>query len=117
MATGIGKCRHALPANEPCEADPRTLDFIARLIEEEKSAVVEETKVIAESEYVFLGLRLTKGINLEKYKNLFNVDLREEYKAGIERLEEFDLVEFRENHLRLTTKGMLYSNEVFAVFV
>ncbi|EXJ56584.1 hypothetical protein A1O7_06928 [Cladophialophora yegresii CBS 114405] len=36
LATGLGKCRHALPEGQPCEADPRTLDFIARMIEEEK---------------------------------------------------------------------------------
>ncbi|KIW92286.1 uncharacterized protein Z519_07270 [Cladophialophora bantiana CBS 173.52] len=36
LATGLGKCRHALPEGQRCEADPRTLDFIARMIEDEK---------------------------------------------------------------------------------
>ncbi|ETI26388.1 hypothetical protein G647_03165 [Cladophialophora carrionii CBS 160.54] len=36
LATGLGKCRNALPEGQPCDADPRTLDFIARMIEEEK---------------------------------------------------------------------------------
>ncbi|EXJ74441.1 uncharacterized protein A1O5_02737 [Cladophialophora psammophila CBS 110553] len=36
LATGLGKCRHALPEGQGCEADPRTLDFIARMIEDEK---------------------------------------------------------------------------------
>lgn len=39
LSTGVGQCRDAVP-NEyeggPCEADPRTLDFVSRLLEEEK---------------------------------------------------------------------------------
>ncbi|KEF54347.1 uncharacterized protein A1O9_09513 [Exophiala aquamarina CBS 119918] len=36
LATGFGKCRHALPEGQPCEADPRTLEFVERLLEDEK---------------------------------------------------------------------------------
>jgi 3',5'-cyclic AMP phosphodiesterase CpdA len=36
LATGFGKCRHALPEGVPCEADPRTLAFVERLLEDEK---------------------------------------------------------------------------------
>ncbi len=88
-----------------------------RLIEENNSALVEEIETEAKSEYVFLGLRLTEGINLQSYQNLFYVDLREEYEEDLKRLQEFELIEVNDNRLRLTQKGMLYSNEVFAVFV
>ena len=36
LATGLGKCRNALPEGQECEADHRTLDFVARMIEDEK---------------------------------------------------------------------------------
>ncbi|KAI0398147.1 calcineurin-like phosphoesterase [Xylariaceae sp. FL0594] len=39
LSTGVGRCRDAIPdeyEGGPCEADPRTLDFVARLIEEEQ---------------------------------------------------------------------------------
>ncbi|RWA07178.1 hypothetical protein EKO27_g7927 [Xylaria grammica] len=43
LSTGTGQCRDAVP-NEyeggPCEADPRTLDFVSRLLEEEKPDLV-----------------------------------------------------------------------------
>ncbi|KAH8664168.1 Metallo-dependent phosphatase-like protein [Xylariales sp. PMI_506] len=43
LSTGVGHCREAVP-NEynggKCEADPRTLDFVSRLIEEEKPDLV-----------------------------------------------------------------------------
>jgi len=114
---GFGCSAHSFDGKNRRYSNERDTFAYVRLIEEGNSAVVEEVPIETKSEYVFLGLRLTKGINLEKYQNLFKVDLKETYAADLKRLEEFDLIEFRENHLRLTTRGMLYSNEVFAVFV
>ncbi|KIX01868.1 uncharacterized protein Z518_09595 [Rhinocladiella mackenziei CBS 650.93] len=36
LSTGLGKCRNALPEGEKCDADPRTLEFVERLIDDEK---------------------------------------------------------------------------------
>lgn len=36
LATGLGKCRNALPEGQHCDADPRTLEFIERLIADER---------------------------------------------------------------------------------
>lgn len=68
-------------------------------------------------EYAFLGLRLTKGLNLTEYKARFGIDLRTEYLLEWKRLQSAELIELTDNNLRLTKKGMLYSNEVFAVLV
>lgn len=40
LATGTGECRDAMPEGEPCEADPRTLEFVGRLLDEEKPDLV-----------------------------------------------------------------------------
>ncbi|GAP84023.1 putative calcineurin-like phosphoesterase [Rosellinia necatrix] len=43
LSTGVGRCRDAVPdeyEGGPCEADPRTLDFVSRLLEEEKPDLV-----------------------------------------------------------------------------
>ncbi|KAJ2981166.1 hypothetical protein NUW58_g6757 [Xylaria curta] len=43
LSTGVGGCRDAVPdeyEGGPCEADPRTLDFVSRLLEEEKPDLV-----------------------------------------------------------------------------
>ena len=43
LSTGVGKCREAIPdtyAGGKCEADPRTLDFVTRVLEEEKPDMV-----------------------------------------------------------------------------
>lgn len=43
LSTGVGVCRDAMPEapeSEKCEADPRTLDFITRVLEDEKPDLV-----------------------------------------------------------------------------
>ncbi|KAI1438833.1 calcineurin-like phosphoesterase [Xylaria sp. CBS 124048] len=43
LSTGVGICRDAIPdeyEGGPCEADPRTLDFVSQLLEEEKPDLV-----------------------------------------------------------------------------
>ncbi|KAI8623805.1 calcineurin-like phosphoesterase [Xylariaceae sp. FL1651] len=43
LSTGVGQCRDAVPdeyEGGPCEADPRTLDFVSRLLEDEKPDLV-----------------------------------------------------------------------------
>jgi hypothetical protein len=43
LSTGVGHCRDALPEDwngGKCEADPRTLDFVAKMLEEERPNLV-----------------------------------------------------------------------------
>lgn len=43
LSTGVGACREAMPESpegERCEADPRTLDFVTRVLEDEKPDLV-----------------------------------------------------------------------------
>jgi len=36
LSTGLGTCRDALPEGQKCDADPRTMEFMERLIDDEK---------------------------------------------------------------------------------
>jgi len=41
LSTGIGHCRDAMPADgTQCEADPRTLEFVAKMLDDEKPDLV-----------------------------------------------------------------------------
>ena len=40
LATGFGVCRDALPKGQPCDADPRTLEFVSKLLDTEKPDLV-----------------------------------------------------------------------------
>ena len=93
-----------------------TLKYV-EMIEKEISPVAERTEIDLKSEFVFLGLRLATGIDIDDYKKRFGSDLRAEYAEDLARLEEAGLIELSGNRLKLTKKGFLFSNEVFAVFV
>ena len=66
-----------------------------------------------EEEAIFLGLRLTEGIALEKFEKRFGFDLREKYQSQIAYLNDAGLVELVPDRVRLTPRGWLLSNEVF----
>ncbi|HQZ83290.1 MAG TPA: radical SAM family heme chaperone HemW [Pyrinomonadaceae bacterium] len=67
-------------------------------------------------ERAFLGLRLNEGLSLREYKTRTGIDLNAKYVGELERLADAGLIEFAGDRLRLTRRGMLFSNEVFAVF-
>lgn len=75
----------------------------------------EETNVA--SEFAFLGLRMTGGIDLAEYVTRFGVDLEKKYGPELKDLEETGLIEIADGKMRLTKRGMLYSNEVFRIFI
>ena len=114
---GFGCSAHSFDGARLRWANERDAAKYAQLIESEKSPVVERTTLDEEdarSESIFLGLRLMRGVNLENYRARFGKDLREEYDAELGRLREAGLIEFDRDLLKLTTRGALLSNEVFA---
>jgi oxygen-independent coproporphyrinogen III oxidase len=68
-------------------------------------------------EILFLGLRLNRGVNPDCLKMRFGSELFSRYAAVITTMRDYGLMEIRESQLRLTTRGMLLSNEVFQQFV
>ncbi len=112
---GFGVSAHSFNGTERYANDRDTSRYIAAM----KSGGAEVTRedVNVASEFVFLGLRLSNGISLRRYRTRFGIDLAATYAEEFVRLKDSDLIEYDENILRLTRKGMLFSNEVFAVFV
>ncbi|HEY8559445.1 MAG TPA: radical SAM family heme chaperone HemW [Pyrinomonadaceae bacterium] len=98
-------------------ANERDTNRYVSLVEAGESPVVFCEEIDLASEFVFLGLRLMRGVDLGFYEKKFGVDLLSKYAAELKRLLSLELIEIAGNRLRLTTKGALYSNEVFAVFV
>jgi len=114
---GFGCSAHSYDGARRRWANQREIAKYVELIEMEKSTVVERTDLKEEdarSESIFLGLRLMRGLDLEDYRSRFGTDLREQYDAEISRLREAGLIEIDHKLLRLTTRGALMSNEVFA---
>lgn len=76
--------------------------------------VLVEEKLAGER--AFLGMRLTEGISLTAYEKETSIDLAKKYAGELERLADAGLIEFADDLLKLTPRGLLFSNEVFSIF-
>ncbi len=63
---------------------------------------------------LILGLRLNEGVSLPDFRERFGVDALERFDEQLTEPFEFGLIEHVNDHLRLTRKGRLLGNEVFA---
>lgn len=113
---GFGVSAHSFDGNQRFSNERDTAKYV-EVIESSGTAEVTREDIDIGSEFVFLGLRLEKGIDLADYENRFGVDLIKKYGDDIAGLIDSNLVSLRGDRLWLTSKGKLYSNEVFAVFV
>ena len=101
-------------------ANERDTFAYVKKIESGESPVAEKTELdenTRRAEYAFLRLRLNEGIDLQNYKEIFGIDLTKEYAEDLARIQEAGLIEMTGKNLRLSKKGIVFSNEVFSVFV
>ena len=116
----FGVSAHSFDGESSRRSNERDTFAYVKKIENEQSPVVETLKLDEKSrraEYAFLRLRLNEGIDLQVYREKFDIDLPNEFAEDLARLKKNRLIELTEDNLRLTKKGMLYSNEVFGIFV
>lgn len=114
---GFGCSAHSYDGWRRRWANERDMVKYVELVEQEASPTVERTVLNEEdarSESIFLGLRLMRGFDLENYHARFGLDLLHESDADIMRLRDAGLIEIDEGLMRLTKRGALLSNEVFA---
>ena len=114
---GFGCSAHSFDGAHRRWANERDVAKYVQLIEKDQSPVVEHTYLNEEdarSESVFLRLRLMRGLDLQDYRSRFGRDLRADYDDELARLRDAGLIEIEAGSLKLTTRGALLSNEVFA---
>ena len=114
---GFGCSAHSYDGGRERWSNERDVAKYVQLVEQENSPVVEHTELNEEearSESIFLGLRLMRGLDLDEYRMRFGSDLRDVYDSDLTRLVDAGLVEIAEGLMRLTRRGALLSNEVFA---
>ncbi len=68
-------------------------------------------------EFMFLGLRLGKGVSSREFQNAFQVSLKHVYADTIEKLCRQGLLKKKEDRLALTSQGISLSNYVMAEFL
>lgn len=78
---------------------------------------VKETQNLSKeeemSEFMFLGLRMTRGINIMEFKSIFSVDIKDVFGLAIEKHVKCGLLKQEGNNIFLTRRGMDISNTVF----
>ena len=115
---GFGNSAHSYNGERRRWANERDVLKYVEMIDDDKSPIIECTDLTDEdvrSEAIFLGLRLMRGIDLQNFQSAFESDLGDQYNGDLDRLVDAGLIEIDDNRLRLTTRGALLSNEVFAV--
>jgi oxygen-independent coproporphyrinogen-3 oxidase len=75
------------------------------------------TAVQALGETLFLGLRLTRGVDWDRLRSGSHGSDLTKYEDALQELRIKGLIERRDSVVRLTAPGMLLSNEIFQLFV
>ena len=68
-------------------------------------------------EYMFVGLRLCKGVSISNFQKQFGNSMNDVYGSILERLSDKKLLSFQGDYVRLTKRGMNLSNYVLAEFL
>ena len=68
-------------------------------------------------EALFMGLRLTDGVDLQEVKNRYAVDVWREYGCELQPFVDGGLLVYDGRSLRMPRQGMLLAHEVMAVFI
>lgn len=94
-------------------------DYISILNKCEKP--VKESNMLTDaeimSEYIILRFRINRGLDINDFRTLFNIDFEERYRSQIDDLAEKGLIEKIVYSYRLTRKGMDLANKVFVEFI
>lgn len=68
-------------------------------------------------EFMFLGLRLTEGVDTREFRRMFGKNMEEIYGKPVAEFEAQGLLERTGNRIRLTPRGIDVSNVIFAAFL
>lgn len=117
---GFGCSAHSYDGCQRRWSNARDINLYVTAVESDASPIVEQQLLSTadlRSEAVFLGMRLMRGVDTKRYRELFGLDLHAEHKEELARFVDAGLVEIHGDLLRLTRAGALMSNEVFAAFL
>jgi len=76
-----------------------------------------ETELEKLQEQIFLGFRLSEGINVKEINDKFNIDFNNKYKKILDKYIETNHIKETENGYKLTIDGFLISTVILADFI
>lgn len=102
---------------ERVESSPQGMDFAEMLRQTGRREVQILTTQEQMEEFMFLGLRLTEGVDLQEFQRYFGKTAEEVYGEQISSFEKQGLLKREGRRLRLTPRGIDVSNVVFSAFL
>lgn len=96
-----------------CSEDNKTDRFPVNLREDYQILSLQERM----EEFMFLGLRMIRGISMEEFKRRFHQSIQEVYREEIEQLVQKQLLKTDGDRLALTDYGIDISNYVLSFFL
>jgi len=75
------------------------------------------TREMAMQEFMFLGLRMTKGISMQSFYKTFGVDIFDVYKSQLDKWIKHHILVKSKDDIALSDYGMDVCNEVFSSFL
>lgn len=107
----IGDTRYS-NIEDICEYNKCIMQNIRPVSEE-----IELTKKDKIEEFIFMGLRMNEGINIDVFKERFDTNFYDIYQEVMDKLIKRELVRFDGKNISLTQKGREISNSVFIEFL
>ncbi|MCL6447018.1 MAG: radical SAM family heme chaperone HemW [Armatimonadetes bacterium] len=116
---GLGPAAHSFSGSCRFSNETSLEKYVVRLKAGELPVAGREklTRQTLLAETVFLGLRLREGLDLKAFADRFGQAVEEVYRVELDRLLKLNLIEIKNNFLRLTPRGLPVANQVFASFV
>ena len=115
---GVGAGAHSYVSNNRYNNKYNITDYINGINNEnEKENIERISKNDEMSEFMFMGLRLTQGIEKERFKERFKKDIYDIYENEIKELIKLKLIVDDDNNIFLTNRGIDVSNQVFLKFM
>ena len=111
----VGVSSHSL-INSKREYNTSNISEYIRCIENDDfNTIRKDEDTNLKSEYFLMGLRLNKGVSIEKYKMLFNSDPFNDF--DLDRLIKRKLLIRNKDNIRLSKRGRDIGNYVFIDFI
>lgn len=115
---GLGPSAHSFYGNVR-QANKRSLTVYIKSLQKGQLPLDFQEELSPEQlmfEYTFLSLRLRQGLDTGAFRQRFGLDFQEKYRSALRRLAENELVEWRDQRLRLSAKGWLVADTVASYF-
>ena len=116
---GFGVSAHSYDGQTRSANLKSTPRYIEKIIETRQA--VSETSTLTDLEHAkeafMLNLRLMVGVDLAAFQQRYQLDMLSQYRSEFSELKDYGLLDLDDQSIRLTPKGILYSNEVFRLFV